>query len=306
MSERSPWDKLPELERAAEEFGSAARWPYVEESLNEVRVVYTDLDGTMMGPMGNFVLNIRREYTLRPASVLVETLKRGVDVVPVSGRSGRQLRETARVLGMRNYISELGVEMVYDLGEKVVMNAGALGEGCADIWEAIASSGAADFILSRYAKRIEYHTPWSDFRDCTPLFRGLVDVEEVNRILDEGFPGLVLVDNGVLPRVSPTLEVHELRAYHLMPKGVSKEMAAAEDMRLRGFERSQAIAIGDSEADLALAGEVGAFFLVRNGLYSNPHLIPLVSGLDNVIVTGGFLNEGWAEAVELAVLGRRP
>ena len=47
MSERSPWDKLPELERAAEEFGPAARWPYVEESLNEVRVVYTDLDGTM-------------------------------------------------------------------------------------------------------------------------------------------------------------------------------------------------------------------------------------------------------------------
>jgi hypothetical protein len=48
---------------------------------------------------------------------------------------------------------------------------------------------------------------------------------------------------------------------------------------------------------------VGAFFLVRNGLYSNPHLVSAVSDLDNVVVTEGFLNEGWAEAVELAVLG---
>ncbi len=294
---------IAELERAAEEFGPASRWKRASRDIGEVRVVYTDLDGTMLGPLGNFVLNIKREYTLRPVSVLVEALKRGVDVVPVSGRSGRQLRETARVLGMRNYIAELGVEVVYDLGDRVVYNAGALGDECADLLEAIERTGAADFILARYERRIEYHTPWSDFRDCTPLFRGFVDPVEVNRLLDEKFPGLVLVDNGVLPRTSPTLDVHELRAYHLMPKGVSKEKAAAEDMRLRGFSRSQAIAVGDSEADLAFAGEVGIFFLVRNGLYSNPHLVETISRLENVIVTGDFLNEGWAEAVELAVLG---
>jgi hydroxymethylpyrimidine pyrophosphatase-like HAD family hydrolase len=306
MAEPFSGGEKTELELAAEEFGPVSRWPRIKESLDEVRVVYTDLDGTMMGPMGNFVLNIRREYTLRPVSVLVEALGRGVDVVPVSGRSGRQLRETARVLGMRNYIAELGVEVVYDLGEKVVIDTGGLGGECADVRAAIASSGAAEFILSRFERRIEYHTPWSDFRDCTPLFRGLVDVEEVNAILDEKFPALVLVDNGVLPRTSPTLDVGELRAYHLMPKGVSKEKATAEDMRRRGFTRSQAIAIGDSEADLAFAGVVGAFFLVRNGLYSNPHLISAIAGMENVIVTTGFLNEGWAEAIELAVLGRNP
>jgi len=48
---------------------------------------------------------------------------------------------------------------------------------------------------------------------------------------------------------------------------------------------------------------VGAFFLVRNGLFSNPHLASVIPGYDNVMVTEGFLNEGWAEAVELAVLG---
>jgi hydroxymethylpyrimidine pyrophosphatase-like HAD family hydrolase len=256
--------------------------------------------------MGNFLLNIERKYTLRPVRTLVEALERGVDVVPVSGRSGRQLRETARLLGLKNYIAELGVEVVYDLGEEVVFNTGDLGIECPDLFDAIERTGAADFIISRFERRIEYHTPWSDFRDCTPLFRGLVDVEEVNRLLDEGFPGLVLVDNGVLPRTSPTLDVHELRAYHLMPRGVSKEKAAAEDMRLRGFRRSEAIAIGDSDADLAFASEVGAFFLVRNGLYSNPHLTEAISRLDNVVVTRGFLNEGWAEAIELAVLGIAP
>jgi hypothetical protein len=85
---------------------------------------------------------------------------------------------------------------------------------------------------------------------------------------------------------------------------VSKEKAAAEDMRLRGFKRSQAIAVGDSEADLAFASEVGVFFLVRNGLFSNPHLVSALAEYDNVVVTEGFLNEGWAEAVELAVLGK--
>ena len=296
-------ERARELEEACRELGPEARWESVRGGLEEVRVVYTDLDGTMMGPMGNFLLNIRREYTLRPARALVEALERGVDVVPVSGRSGRQLRETARVLGMRNYIAELGVEIVYDLGEKVIINGGALGNACSDLYAAIMETGAPDLLLSRYARRIEYHTPWSDFRDCTPLFRGLVDMEEVNRLLDEESPGLVLVDNGVLPRTSPTLEVEELRAYHLMPKGVTKEGAAAEDMRLRGFKRSQAIAVGDSSADLPFAREVGAFFLVRNGLYGNPHLLEEISRYDNVIVTEGFLNEGWAEAVELAVLG---
>jgi hypothetical protein len=84
----------PELERAAEELGPGARWAHISKSLEKVRVVYTDLDGTMLGPRGCFFINLEMEYTLRPARVLMEALRLGVDVVPVSGRSGRQLRET--------------------------------------------------------------------------------------------------------------------------------------------------------------------------------------------------------------------
>ncbi len=291
------------LERALREYGPGARWPAIRESLGRVRVIYTDLDGTMMGPGGCFLRNLEGGYTLRPARALVEALNRGVDVVPVSGRSALQLREDARLLGLRNYIAELGAELVYDLGEETVVNTGALACEGGDLYRVIMESGAVDFLLGAHRGRLEFHTPWSDHRECTPVFRGLVDLEEVNRALESRFPGLELVDNGVIPRSYPGLEVPEVRAYHLVPRGVSKEGAVAEDMRRRGFDRREAIAVGDSEADLAQSEVVGAFFLVRNGLLGNPHLEPRVASTPNVVVTEGFLNEGWAEAVELAVLG---
>lgn len=290
------------LERAFKEYGPGARWPSLKEKLGRVRVVYTDLDGTMMGPGGCFFRNLGGDYTLRPARALVETLRRGVDVVPVSGRSAHQLREDARLLGLRNYIAELGVELVYDLGEEVVLNTGVLEGKCGDLYRTIMDSGAVDFLLRTHKGRLEFHTPWSNYRDCTPIFRGLVDLAEVNGVLEERYPGLELVDNGLIPRNYPGLEVPEVRAYHLVPKGVSKEKAVAEDMKRRGFDRWEAVAVGDSEADLAQSEVVGVFFLVRNGLLGNPHLEPRIAATPNVVVTEGFLNEGWAEALELAVL----
>lgn len=290
------------LEAVAEELGPRNRWPEAKRLLRRVRVVYTDLDGTMMGPGGCFFRDLSGELTLRPARVLLEALRRGVDVVPVSGRSGIQMRETARLLGLRNYIAELGVQTVYDLGEEVVFDAGDFAAGGDHLFRAIMKTGAVDFLLQRYRERLEYHTPWSEWRECTPLFRGLVDLDEVNGLLGERFPGLVLVDNGVLPRTSPTLKVSEVHAYHLVPSGVSKEGAVAGDMRRRGFGREESVAVGDSEADLAFAGVVGVFFLVRNGLYANPGMVPRLQELDNVVVTEGFLNQGWAEAVELCLL----
>lgn len=291
------------LRRALEEYGPQARWTTIREKLGRVRVVYTDLDGTMMGPGGCFFRDLRGEFTLRPARALLEALRKGVDVVPVSGRSACQLREVARLLGLRNYIAELGVELVYDLGEEVVLNTGGLAGQCTDLYRFITGSGAVDFLLDSHPGRLEFHTPWSEYRECTPIFRGLVDLDRVNHDLEERFPGLQLVDNGLIPRSYPGLEVPEVRAYHLVPRGVSKEKAVALDMRRRGFSALEAIAIGDSEADLAQAEVVGAFFLVRNGLLGNPHLVPHIAATPNVVVTEGFLNEGWAEALELAVLG---
>lgn len=293
-----PAARRPDLERLARERSLASRHEELRSRLSAVKVIYSDLDGTMMGPGGCFVLNARREFTLEPARTLVRALREGIDVFPVSGRSRMGLLETARILGMKNYIAELGVETVYDLGEEVVTDFGAFEGVTDDLYAHIESLGVLDYLFEKHPRRLELHAPWALKRDCTPLLRGLVDPEEENRVFAERFPGLRMVDNGVIPRSFPGLETEEVRAYHVVPEGVSKEGAVEADMLRRGLDRSQTVAVGDSQADLPFASRVGAFFLVRNGLYASPRMAGLIGGYDNVYVTDGLLNEGWAEAVE--------
>jgi hypothetical protein len=66
------------------------------------------------------------------------------------------------------------------------------------------------------------------------------------------------------------------------------------------LEPERAAAIGDSPADLQLAGVVGAMFLVANGAWAadgDPGT--------QVIVTPSAAGQGWAEAVA-ALLERMP
>lgn len=287
------------IERVARARSIAGNIDTIRRLLANVGVVYSDVDGTLTGPGGCFFLNAAREYTLKAADALVRTLQAGIDIMLVSGRTKGQLLESARFMGLRNYIAELGTETCYDLGDRIITNAGDFGPGCDDMLERIVATGVLDWLETEYRGQLEPHLPWAAQRDCTPIFRGLVDLPELNRRMEEIAPGLILLDNGVIPWKSPTLEVAHTRAYHLMPRGVAKEAAVAEDMQRRGFERRSTIAIGDAEADLAFAGVVGVFFLVRNGLHASPQIVERLSGYENVFVTEGFLNEGWAEVLNL-------
>jgi hydroxymethylpyrimidine pyrophosphatase-like HAD family hydrolase len=288
----------PSLAGLARERSIAANLEGIRARLSGVRVAYTDVDGTMMGPGGCFIVNARREYTLEPAHTLVRALEQGLDIFLVSGRNRMGLLETARILGMKNYIAELGVETVYDLGEEVITDFGAFAGVTDRLYDHIESLGVLDYLYEKYPRRLELHTPWALKRDCTPLLRGLVDPDEVNREFARLFPGLQMVDNGIIPRSYPGLDVPETRAYHVVPEGISKEGAVEADMRRRGLRREETVAIGDSEADLRFAEKVGVFFLVHNGLYASPRIAGLIGAYDNVFITEGLLNEGWAEAVE--------
>lgn len=298
MLSLDPLPDRPDLARLAQERSLANRREELRSRLSSVKVAYSDVDGTLMGPGGCFILNARREYTLEPAHTLVRALNEGMDVFLVSGRSRMGLLETARILGMKNYIAELGVETVYNLGEEVVTDFGAFEGVTGDLYRHIESLGVLDYLFDKYPRRLELHAPWALKRDCTPLLRGLVDPEEEKREFAKRFPGLQMVDNGIIPRAYPGLDLQEIRAYHVLPEGVSKEGAVAADMRRRGIARQETVAIGDSEADLRFASEVGAFFLVHNGLYASPRIAGLIGAYDNVYITDGLLNEGWAEAVE--------
>ena len=131
--------------------------------------------------------------------------------------------------------------------------------------------GAPALLLERYAGRLEYHDPWHHDREVSHLFRGLVDTFEADEALGEpGLGHLRLVDNGAIRRRSPTLEVEQAHAYHLIPAEASKARAVARHMQARGYAREECIAVGDSREDMDAADVVGAFWLVANALERDP------------------------------------
>lgn len=270
------------------------------DRLREVKVVYTDLDGTMLGRGGSFLHGPGGEPSLEPAGALLAAAAAGIDVVPTSGRALRGLQTDARLLGLGTCIAEMGALISYGFGHEVIREFGATpDEGMpAAIME---ERGAVKLLLERYRGRLEHHTPWSGWREVTQLFRGLVDWAEANALLDrEGHGWLELHDNGRLHGEYLGLPRGACRAYHLQPKGVSKGHAVAVDRARRGFAREECVAVGDAMADLELAAEVGTFVLVGDALADDPALEDAVRARDNVIVTDRPQNLGWADVLRAA------
>lgn len=256
-----------------------------------LRAVYTDLDGTLFGPGSSLFADAGGRVTTRPAEAVAALHRARVALVPMSGRTRGQVREAARILGARDFIAELGGLVCLDGGTEVVPSTGAsLGPGSPV--EAMGRSGAAAVLLEAFPGRFEPHAPWAfEPREVTMLFRGRVDPVEARRVLDEaGHRWLELRDNGAIGRRFPSLEVEEVHAYHLLPRGVSKAAAVLEHARRRDIPAESCVVIGDSETDAEIATAVGAVCIVANGAAS-------VSGSDDVYVTEGSYGEGFAEAV---------
>jgi predicted mannosyl-3-phosphoglycerate phosphatase (HAD superfamily) len=264
----------------------------------DVRVVYTDLDGTMLGRGGAFVRTPEGALSAEPLAALLEALGRGIDVVPATGRSLRGLLGDARILGMRTVIAEMGALIAYDLGAEVVTNLGAYPGGEEPPAANMERTGAVRLLFERFPGRLEHHTPWSAWRDYTQLFRGLVDTDEADGALAEaGFDWLTLHDNGRLHSAYLGLEAGAARAYHLLPRGVDKGSAVALDRARRGLAREQTIAIGDAPADLTMATEVGAIVLVRDAVEDDAALAAAISGTSNAYVSRRAGNLGWCDAI---------
>jgi HAD superfamily hydrolase (TIGR01484 family) len=264
------------------------------ERLDGVRVVYTDLDGTMLGPKGSFLHAPDGSLSREPTDALIAAHAAEVDVVPVSGRALRGLQTDARILGMATVIAEMGALLSYEFGREVVQNFGDTPQPGlpAAIME---ESGAVKALLEHFGTIIEHHTPWSAWRECTHLFRGRVDVTEVDAFLDsQGFGWMRLHDNGRLHGEYLGIPAGSARAYHLQPRGVSKGTAVRLDRERRGFTREDTIAVGDSFADLEFAAEVGTMVMVRDAL-EDALLRDAVLALDNVFVTDRPQNLGWAD-----------
>jgi hypothetical protein len=220
-------------------------------------------------------------------------------VVLYSGRRQQSVFEDSLLIGSSSYIFELGCGLVVDDELEWLTDGIVPSESGGTIHDQIARSGAPQLLLERYAGRLEYHTPWSEGRDVSHLFRGCVDLDEVTTFLGEaGFEWLRLVDNGIVHEHAgrmPGLAV--VRAYHLVPAGASKARAVARHMQARGYGALECIAAGDSREDMDTSDVVGTFWLVANALERDPELGAEAARLDRVRVTTAEYGAGVYEAV---------
>lgn len=275
---------------------------HLTKTLKDIKVVYTDLDNTLLGPKSSIFLTPDHKYSLEPARSLLHVIASGIDVVLVSGRNDSQLREISRLLGLKNYISELGCELFYDRGYEIVTNYHYPVPEGKTLQEAIADSGAPSFLLKHFSGRLEYHTPWAKNQKCTHLFRGLIDVASANKLLvSEGLNDLKIIDNGKSRTQGNLIPLPEIHVYHLLPKDTNKASAIIVDRTKRGFKREETISLGDSLADLEMADAVAAFFMVTDGIADDHHLNSELLLRKNAYLTTKKMGLGWAEVAGLIV-----
>jgi len=266
--------------------------------------VYTDLDGTLLGKGSSLFRDAEGGFSMAQARGLEACHRAGVEVVIMSGRREPQVHEAARLMGQTSYIYEAGCAYAID-GETTLMTGEMVPDEDGTIYEQIEARGIPKALFEHFEGRLEYHAPWHHGRVLSHLFRGKVDVEEANGLLDErGDDDLRLLDNGAIGREMPAIE-GRTHAYHLVPRLVSKAGAVAAHARARGHDPGDCIAVGDSVEDLEVAAAVGRFFVVANGPRNDRGLSAALSSWDNVTVTEGSMGDGFYEAVVSTLMERR-
>jgi hydroxymethylpyrimidine pyrophosphatase-like HAD family hydrolase len=260
-----------------------------------IRVLYTDVDGTLVGPLGNLFWTEEREWTLDAAEALVAAHRAGLEIVPLTGRSRMQTMETARLVGAAHWIAELGGVRSYDWGDEVVVATGAYTGAAltADLRD------LADALVAASPGRLEEHHPWNRGRESSLLLRGEIDLPTADGLLRaRGGGWACLLDNGVIPRRYDGIpDVDRPRAYHLAPRGVSKRDAIAADRAHRGLAIEECAIVGDSFSDVECHAEVGRCFVVANALEKDPELKAALVDLPTVEVTDRGHGQGFADVV---------
>jgi phosphoglycolate phosphatase len=264
--------------------------------VSRLRCVYTDLDNTMLGKGASLLRDAEGNFSLRAIRALEACHRAGVEVVIKSGRRKAQVYEDARLIGQPAYAYEMGCGLV-DGSEEVFLTGNLDPAGDLTVYQQVEQSAAPALLLGTYRGRLEYHDPWHLDRLFSHLFRGNVDLSQVDALFREhGHSHLRLVDNGITERRSSTLEVDTIHTYHLIPRAAGKANAVAAHMRRRGYAPEECIAIGDSRGDLEVAGVVGRFYLVANA-FERDSEIASASNASNVTVTEEPMSHGFYEAV---------
>ncbi len=231
-------------------------------ALPTVQIVYTDLDGTLLGQGGALLKDAQGRPTISPAAALVAAARRGVAIVAVSGRRAPSLQQDVRLLGLDGAIAEIGTVIIRD-GEQH-FEWGQCPPDLADSPRAaLQKAGALTVLMDHFDGQLRTYQPWDAGREGGFLLHGRASVATANQVLETaGIGWAKIVDNGRTGGWEGRDDVH---AYHLVPRGTGKAVALADDLRDRGLTADLAMAIGDSVEDQTMAKEVGTYVIVANG-----------------------------------------
>ena len=258
--------------------------------------VYTDLDGTLLGPRGSLFRDPDGNFSIMQARALEACHRAGVEVVIMSGRRESTVRSDARLLGQTSYIYEAGCGVMID-EERTYLTGDWVPDDGGVPAERLIAAGIPRMLFDHFDGRLEWHAPWHTGRELSLLLRGKVDVAKANELIREaGHEDVRFLDNGAIGRRMDAVE-GRVHAYHLVPGGASKAKGVAFHVAARGYAPEDCIAIGDSIEDLEAAGSVGRFFAVANGPARDEELRGALARFPNASVTEGSMGDGFYEAV---------
>jgi len=207
------------------------------EALSRVRVLYTDIDGTLVSSTGSVLARADGTPSLNVVEAILDVALAGLSVVPVSGRTLLQLREVTQLLGWKGYIAEAGGLIVHGLGVSadVQINTGTWDEASSTTGETpfkiITAAGVVEALMAEFPGMIEPYSSWQVDRYVSLLLRGCLDRAAGQAVLDTLPLPLDLLDNGLV-RNPGTLTCGDRppHAYHVVPRGVSKAAAITQDL----------------------------------------------------------------------------
>ena len=282
--------------------------PAALDALSRIEVLYSDLDGTLLGVGGSLLVGGDGQPSILTADAVMRLNVAGLPVVITTGRNRIQTAELSRVLGWRGFIAELGCVIVPDRGAEPIYFTGtwpadALRPGETP-FKRIERAGALSALTRAFPGRLEPHAPYHLDREATHVLRGLLDVAEAQAVLGELEVPVEIVDNGIIHPLSTGLaELPEIHAYHLIPAGVTKAGAVASDIARRGLEPEQAAAIGDSASDVAMADACALAVVVANAC-DDARVGREAASRANVFATAGNRGDGWAQLAEMLLAAR--
>ena len=157
----------------------------IKDNIGELKVIYSDLDGTLFNDQGCVIMDVDGNYYFDAVRLLEGIRKKDWDLVLVSGRNKYQLRFNAQMIGIKNYISELGTELIYNLGKEIHVTFDHKKMGFDLTYGSQDLKKIIELVMGKFPGKIESRMEWSRYRSYIALFLGELDTDEVNRFLKE-------------------------------------------------------------------------------------------------------------------------